>query len=309
MRSHLRRAAALAAAMALAPVATAHGSPVQAYRVHAVRAGDTLSEIAARYGVSVKALAAANHLANVNLLRVGQELLVPLEAGGATRETARLAAGTARAASSIQRAMAASYTVRPGDTLAAIAARFHTSVRELARLNGIADPDRLSAGQQLTVLTSGGDLRAASLTRILSPVFQWPLRGVISSAFGPRWGRMHEGIDIAAPYGVPIRAAAPGVVVRAGWESGYGRVVVLRHSFGLVTVYGHASRLLVKEGEAVAMGQPLALVGQSGDATGPHLHFEIRIAGTAENPLPFLRSSADGAPSEADQPVAFTVGR
>lgn len=209
------------------------------------------------------------------------------------------------------------YTVRPGDTLSRIAARSGVPVAAIAALNHLRDPDRLAVGQELWLPLDGAagtaagvaGLQAASWTRVIAPVFLWPLRGVISSAFGPRWGRMHEGVDIAAPLGTTIRAAAPGVVERAGWEPGYGRVVVLRHSFGLETVYAHASRILVGPGEAVAAGQPLALVGQSGDATGPHLHFEVRIAGTPKDPLPLLRAGGPGGSRGNAQPVTFTVGR
>jgi murein DD-endopeptidase MepM/ murein hydrolase activator NlpD len=115
-----------------------------------------------------------------------------------------------------------------------------------------------------------------------------PAVGPISSGFGPRWGTMHEGIDFAARPGSVIRAASSGTVVLARWYGGYGNAVELDHGGDLHTRYGHASELLVTTGEYVTVGQPIALVGSTGDSTGPHLHFEVRVHGTAIDPAPFL---------------------
>lgn len=113
----------------------------------------------------------------------------------------------------------------------------------------------------------------------------WPVSGVISSRFGYRGREFHPAIDIAAPYGRTVRAAEAGVVTRAGWYFGYGRVVTIRHEGGLETLYAHNSRLLVSEGDRVERGQPIAQVGASGRATGPHLHFEVHLNGRSVNPL------------------------
>lgn len=118
--------------------------------------------------------------------------------------------------------------------------------------------------------------------------FVWPANGLVSSPFGPRWGRMHEGLDIAAPEGRPIRAAKAGVVITAEAQSGYGNLVVIDHGNGETTRYGHMSAFGVAKGQAVAIGQQIGLVGNTGRSTGPHLHFEIRIAGTAMDPRPYL---------------------
>ncbi len=118
----------------------------------------------------------------------------------------------------------------------------------------------------------------------------WPARGVLTSGFGRRWGRMHRGIDIAAPVGTPIFASAPGEVIAAGWNSGgYGNLVKIRHYDGSVTYYGHNSRVLVRTGQIVAQGEQVAEMGSTGRSTGPHLHFEIRPNGEdAINPIAFL---------------------
>lgn len=118
-----------------------------------------------------------------------------------------------------------------------------------------------------------------------------PAAGRLSSGFGIRVHpiskrrRLHAGIDIAAPTGTPIVAAAPGVVISSGWRGGYGNAVVIDHGGGLSTLYGHCSRLLVKAGQRVTQGQRIALMGSTGYSTGPHLHFETRINGKPVNPL------------------------
>ncbi|MEO1429492.1 MAG: peptidoglycan DD-metalloendopeptidase family protein [Cyanobacteria bacterium J06633_8] len=120
--------------------------------------------------------------------------------------------------------------------------------------------------------------------------FVWPAKGVFTSGFGPRWGRMHKGIDIAAPTGTPIHAAADGVVVSAGWNrGGYGKLVDIRHPDGTLTRYAHNSKIVVRKGQRVQQGQRISLMGSTGFSTGPHLHFEIRKGGKkAVNPVALL---------------------
>lgn len=127
----------------------------------------------------------------------------------------------------------------------------------------------------------------------LTEGYIWPARGVFTSGYGRRWGRMHRGIDIAAPIGTPIMAAASGEVINAGWNSGgYGNLVKIRHVDGSVTLYAHNSRILVRTGQIVAQGQQISEMGSTGRSTGPHLHFEIRPNGsTAVNPIAFLPSN------------------
>ncbi|HBB33663.1 MAG TPA: hypothetical protein DDZ80_04280 [Cyanobacteria bacterium UBA8803] len=118
----------------------------------------------------------------------------------------------------------------------------------------------------------------------------WPSKGVLTSGYGMRWGRMHKGIDIAAPIGTPIVAAAPGVVVTAGWNSGgYGNLVEIQHPDGSLTLYAHNNRILVRRGQEVAQGQQISEMGSTGYSTGPHLHFEVHPGGRgAVNPMAFL---------------------
>ncbi|MGG6237207.1 peptidoglycan DD-metalloendopeptidase family protein [Nodosilinea sp. AN01ver1] len=126
----------------------------------------------------------------------------------------------------------------------------------------------------------------------ISNGFVWPTQGVFTSGYGWRWGRMHRGIDIAGPVGTPVVAAASGVVVRSGWNSGgYGNLVDIRHADGSMTRYAHNSRLLVREGQQVSQGQQISEMGSTGYSTGPHLHFEIHPANSgAVNPMAYLPS-------------------
>jgi murein DD-endopeptidase MepM/ murein hydrolase activator NlpD len=120
--------------------------------------------------------------------------------------------------------------------------------------------------------------------------FITPAQGVFTSGYGPRWGRMHRGIDIAGPVGTPIVAAAAGVVVTSEWNSGgFGNLVEIRHADGTKTLYAHNSRLLVRSGQEVQQGEQIAEMGSTGRSTGPHLHFEIHPAGVgAINPMLLL---------------------
>jgi murein DD-endopeptidase MepM/ murein hydrolase activator NlpD len=118
--------------------------------------------------------------------------------------------------------------------------------------------------------------------------FIWPVNGPVTSGFGERWGRMHEGIDIGVGYGTPIHAAASGRVVYAGWMDGYGNLVAIDHGRGISTAYGHQSSIAVGNGQTVSQGEVIGYVGCTGHCFGPHLHFEVRINGTPVDPLGYL---------------------
>ncbi len=117
--------------------------------------------------------------------------------------------------------------------------------------------------------------------------FSWPVSGPITSGFGFRWGRMHEGIDLGVGFGTPIGAAAAGTVIVAGWSGGYGNLVVVSHGT-ISTAYGHMSSIAVSSGQQVSRGTVLGAVGSTGHSTGPHLHFEVRVNGTPQNPVNYL---------------------
>ncbi|MFZ5786208.1 MAG: DUF5930 domain-containing protein [Acidobacteriota bacterium] len=125
--------------------------------------------------------------------------------------------------------------------------------------------------------------------------FALPLRTAFryTSPFGRRWGRMHEGVDLAGSMGSPVLATADGVVVFAGWESGYGQLVRVKHDFGLETRYGHLSEIRVKVGQRVSRGDRIGDMGNSGRSTGTHLHYEVRVNGTAINPMTYIKAAKD----------------
>src|ERR671911_160661 len=141
---------------------------------------------------------------------------------------------------------------------------------------------------------------ACGSTTIASPV-----RGTVTSNFGPRWGRNHDGIDIAAPTGTPVRAAACGTVSLAGQQGGYGNMVCITHTSQFSTCYAHLSRFGVTNGMQVTQGQVIGYVGCTGSCTGPHLHFETRVGGPAQDPRPYLSGGA--IPGKASTSTASTA--
>jgi murein DD-endopeptidase MepM/ murein hydrolase activator NlpD len=139
------------------------------------------------------------------------------------------------------------------------------------------------------------DTLAYHTARLAATPSIMPTQGWLSSAFSSmrdhpilHIARPHEGIDVTAPMGSPIEAPAAGLVIDAGWESGYGNTVIIDHGFGIVTKFAHASKLLVKTGQRVQRGQRIALVGNSGLATGPHLHYEVHVKGRPVDPLKYV---------------------
>lgn len=220
------------------------------------------------------------------------------------------------------------HTVRPGETLYRISAHYDVPITAILSANGLRDPGALDVGQRLRIpgarrappdgpllppagvrapessplerprsqFRGLGELRpgvvarwrARSSARLAGLEFAWPLAGAVSSGFGRRGGRLHEGIDVLGEPGALIRAAEAGRVVHSGPLGSYGNLVVVRHAGRFATAYAHARSTLVPRGRRVRRGEPLAEVGSSGNASGPHLHFEIRRSERALDPLLFL---------------------
>lgn len=233
---------------------------------HTVAEGETLTAIAARYRSDPETLEGLNPGLSAEGLRPGQKIKV-LNGRGAL------------------------YILRPGETLAIVSKRFSVAEAKLLAANGLLSADQTKPGQQIILPNIKPRRRDDELaSRGLGPLyFIWPTRGWLTSRFGMRWGRMHEGVDIATTWGHQVVAAAPGRVEFAGWYAGYGRLVILDHGRGIRTRYGHNSRLLVRPGQWVERGDVIALSGSSGSSTGPHLHFEVRQQGRPMNPLSLLR--------------------
>lgn len=244
-------------------------SPAPQGLTHVVKAGETLSALSRMYEVSVDAIRAANGLPS-DQIKQGQQLVIP----GA--KSPRY------------------HTVAEGDTLWELTVRYGVGLEELLRANPTVDnPGHLSVGLELVIPGAGGSTQAAGSAPHLDDLslggkFMWPVAAPISSYFGPRWGRNHAGVDLAANTGVPIQAARAGTVVLAGTVSGYGETVILEHTDGTRTLYAHCSRLLVRAGQSVKQGDRIAEVGSTGQSTGPHLHFEIIVNGKPRDPLLYL---------------------
>jgi murein DD-endopeptidase MepM/ murein hydrolase activator NlpD len=213
------------------------------------------------------------------------------------------------------------HVVGRGETVWRIARAYGIDAGDLMETNGIADARSVAVGTELFVPgasrvvevsaapadaeTASAPAPAERATRPAvspsppppgpararpsgEPPLEWPLQGVLYGRYGVRAGKRHDGIDISAPEGTPVVAAAAGTVLHAGEQAGYGQIVILQHEGGLLTLYAHNSRLLVAQGERVRQGQPIARVGQTGRTSGPHLHFEVREGTRPKNPLLFL---------------------
>ncbi len=218
-----------------------------------------------------------------------------------------VAAGcTAAHAPSSPRGAGIYHEVTSGENLYRIGKAYGVSHNELARVNGIHDPNRLEIGQRIFVpggkrtlpvslITPKNAISAAPEEPIDesdgNAVFIWPIaNGTLSSSFGPRGQSFHDGIDIAAPPGTRVSAAREGVVIYSDTLRGYGNVVIVEHGGGYATVYAHNDENLVRTGDRVRQGDPIARVGNSGRTSGPNLHFEVRKNNIARNPIYFLPS-------------------
>jgi lipoprotein NlpD len=251
--------------------------------VHVVRRGETVYRIAKTYALSPDELMEVNGVEDARDLEVGMELFVP----GAV-QVLEVPAASAADPVPLPRAKSRPPAATP------------TAIQSVRPERSAAGAESKGAGAESKGATStptptrpppanpSSAKRPPLLANADSPRLGWPVQGLLYSRYGLREGQRHDGIDIAAPEGTPVGAAAAGTVVYAGRQAGYGAIVILRHAAGFLTVYAHASALLVEQGQAVAAGQPIARVGRSGRTTGPHLHFEVREGTRPRNPLLYL---------------------
>lgn len=176
-------------------------------------------------------------------------------------------------------------TVESEADLQTAAKRYHTTVAEILKENGTTS---VRSGATVTIQEISTESKGASRSSVAGSTWIWPVNGVITSDFGWRKGDFHHGVDIAASSGTTIRAARPGRVVKTGWIGVYGLTVLIDHGNGIQTLYAHNSKVLVKVGDQVDKGEGIALSGNTGRTTGPHLHFEIRIDGKTVDPEHYL---------------------
>lgn len=208
------------------------------------------------------------------------------------------------------------HRVEKGQTLYRIARAYGLTVEEVMEANHLDDPRELKAGEELFIpgakekkpvaeydapepepqprppgATAAPEKKPPKLVKVgkSGGTLQWPLRGVLYARFGKKGKDPHDGIDLAAPAGTPVRTAAPGTVLFAGEQRGYGLIVIVEHdTSGLITLYAHNRDVRVKAGQKVREGQVVATVGDSGKTSGPHLHFEVRKDGVPVDPLEHL---------------------
>ncbi len=239
---------------------SAHPEPDLVDVRHRVAAGETMYRIAKTYGLTVEELGSANNIKAPWTLAVGQELLIPGVERGASAE--------------------------PAEALAeADAEPVRTSTETPSRRGTPGVARREESPSRSRPVARPGAARPRVATQGL---LDWPLKGVLYGRFGKKGREPHDGIDLAAPSGTPVRTAQEGTVLYAGEQRGYGNIVIVEHSNQLITLYAHNQELRVRTGQRVLRAQVIATVGESGKTSGPHLHFEVRLDGKPMDPLDYL---------------------
>jgi len=237
------------------------------YVVYRVVKGDTISEVATKYGVTTDSIVTFNGITNARTLSIGKYLKIPTLNG-------------------------ILYSVKAGDTADALAASYGISGDRIKELNGIGDGP-IASGKP--VFLPDARLSSWALREISGDLFSWPLRGWITSWYGwrndPFSGArsFHTGVDIGANRGASVRAAMEGVVSATGYSTVSGNYVVIRHHSGYTTLYGHLDSISVKAGRSVTQSTVIGGVGSTGYSTGPHLHFTVSKNGRTVNPMTVLR--------------------
>ena len=242
---------------------------------HVVVANETISSIADKYNLTTNTLLVCNGLTSKSVLSIGKKLYFPSVDGVV-------------------------HTVKSGDSIWSIGKAYGISQSAIVSANGLEDASSLKVNQKLiipgatkkltTTTTSSKSTSSTSSSSksVKGITFISPVKATITSKFGSRWGTTHKGLDFGVSVGTSVKAAAAGTVTYSGVMSGYGNIVILDHGNGVTTYYAHNSVLLVKVGQKVQQGQVITKSGNTGRTTGPHLHFEIRINGSAVNPLNYL---------------------
>jgi len=181
------------------------------------------------------------------------------------------------------------YTIKSGDTLYSIAKKFSVKINDILKINTINNPDLIFVNDTIKI-----PLRKTLASRSPKYSFVWPVNGKISSPYGWRIDpftkkkAFHKGLDIAVPFGSPVYSADDGKVFFCDWAEGYGKLIIIKHRNGSLSYYGHLEKFLIKHGEFINKGKIIALSGNSGRSSGPHLHFEIRIKDRCVNPFLYL---------------------
>ena len=255
-------------------------NPPPGFRLHILQSGETMSSLAAQFGLSIAAIVGANpDISSLDRLPAGMELLIPPGEGLVI-------------------------TLEHDQSILDVVQAYGLSPAAIARANAIASPEDLQPGKLLFLPGVPAVAAMDRLSQVRDEEIQaraeensygWPVHGRLTSFFGRRnLGRgtssFHRGLDIAAPHGTRVVAARAGTVTFAGWSNqGYGYLVKIRHPGGAESWYAHHSTILVSVGQYVDRGEVIGRVGSTGISTGPHVHFEIHEHGSAIDPMTYLR--------------------
>lgn len=260
-------------------------------QVHIVATGDTLSGIAKTYGMSISELREANPTINPEKLSIGQQIVLTKPAPMVTVQTLEIA----------NYLEAIAYQTEYKDTNTLYKGETNTEVQgidgersvtaRITRQNGVQVAATVLSSETTLEPTTAVILRGTKErpSTVGTGNLRYPVSSFrLTSKFGPRWGRMHYGLDLACPVGTRVSAADGGTVIFSGYSGSLGYVVKINHGNGIVTFYAHCSKLLVKKGDKVYQGQQIANSGNTGRSTGPHCHFQVEKNGVPENPLNYL---------------------
>ena len=253
---------------------------------YTVRRGDTLSTIAARRNLPVEEIMNANNL-NSDFIKAGQEIVLPIKDFKEDKKTNNKKTQTAEK-NDKNSSKKIVHEVQRGDALSTIARMYGTEIETIRRNNNLSG-NRIFAGDELIITNYERGPFSLSRNSLI-----WPVNGRVSSNFGWRTHPVkntrlfHNGVDIAVPSGTKVKAAASGEVVHSGWMNGFGYTVIIDHGRGVETLYAHNSRITVSRGTMVNKGQQVALSGNTGLSTGPHLHFGVLRNEKPLNPRDYL---------------------
>ncbi|MBC8526510.1 MAG: LysM peptidoglycan-binding domain-containing protein [Candidatus Cloacimonetes bacterium] len=255
---------------------------------HLVKKGETLYRISKMYGISLEELMEFNQLTSYTI-KAGEKIWVKKTSG----KTVKTKSAKKEPAEKKSTSKTKYHIVQKGENLYRIAMKYDLSIYELKRYNNLAS-SQIEVGKKLYLTPQKVSTKKYTKTPSkISADFKkydliWPVQGTITSPFGMRDGKPHKGLDIAASVGTPIKSVLDGEVAYTGWQRGYGNVIILKHDNGLMTVYAHNKENSVVKGNKVKKGEKIACIGLTGNTTGSHLHFEVRLDGRAMDPQKFL---------------------
>jgi murein DD-endopeptidase MepM/ murein hydrolase activator NlpD len=259
-------------------------------KIHTVSEGESIWSISRKYNISIDNLQKANPKLNPDKIKIGQKINLIVPKPLVSVKTTEKA--TYKENMPFEQKVEFSNSLYKDQSSIKVKGQYgeREVVAEVVKINGVEDSrtvlsEKVTKEPKTQVLVKG--------TKALPPkkgtgTFGMPTRGSLTSRYGARWGRTHEGIDLAAPIGTPVYAADGGVVIWVGVRGSYGKMIQIDHGAGYVTYYGHLSKYNIKVGDKVYKGQKIGAVGSTGRSTGPHLHFEILKNGNPVNPLKYL---------------------